>query len=160
MKNRGYLVKLSRQEFVSLPIADRLQPNFYKLPSMCGIEDYKTRLKKYHVQCCQMFLHLSLHTSQCLIFSRFLILFIYIINIGQLQVLFIIWEQLGKSYSATSTFKCRGSTAAVLVTFTVIKVAPVISQILVFSSEILIQYKGSGKYDGKRCQMDYETFQK
>ena len=67
---------------------------------MCGTDDYKTRLKKYHVQC-----------------SRFLILFIYIINIGYWQVLFITQEQSGKSQSATSTFKCRGSTAAVLVLF-------------------------------------------
>ena len=51
----------------------------------------------------------------CLIFSRFLILFIYIINVGYWQVLFITEEQLGKSYSVTSTFKCRGSTAAALV---------------------------------------------
>ena len=42
-------------------------------------------------------------------FSRFLILFIYIISIGQQLVLFITWEQLVKSYSATSTFKCWGS---------------------------------------------------
>ena len=49
------------------------------------------------------------------IFSVFLILFIYIINIGYWQVLFITLEQSGKSYSATSTLKCRGSTAAVLV---------------------------------------------
>ena len=46
-----------------------------------------------------------LHTFVLLIFSRFLILFIYIINIGHWQVLFITQEQLGKSQSATSTFK-------------------------------------------------------
>ena len=54
---------------------------------------------------------------QCLIFSRFLKLFIYIINIRYWQVLSITQEQLGKSQSATSTFKCWGSTAAVLVQF-------------------------------------------
>ena len=51
-------------------------------------------------------------------FCWFLILFIYIINIGYWQVLFITQEQLGKSQSATSTFKYRGSTAAVLVFLT------------------------------------------
>ena len=50
----------------------------------------------------------------CYVFSRFFTqsipdigIFIYIINIGQ--------EQLGKSQSVISTFKCRGSTAVVLV---------------------------------------------
>ena len=46
-------------------------------------------------------------------------LFIYIINIGFWQVLFITFKQLGKSYSATSFFKCGrgggGFIAAVLV---------------------------------------------
>ena len=45
-------VKLSRLEFVPLPIADQLWPNFYKLLCVCGTEVYNTRLKKYHVQCC------------------------------------------------------------------------------------------------------------
>ena len=39
-----YSVKVSRLEFVSLPIADQSQPNFCKLP--CVEQDYKTRLKK------------------------------------------------------------------------------------------------------------------
>ena len=56
----------------------------------------------------------KLSSYSCLIFSRFLVLFIYIINIRYWQVLFITLEQLEKSYFATSTFKCRGSTAAVL----------------------------------------------
>ena len=51
----------------------------------------------------------------CLILSW--CLFIYIINIRYWQVLFITLEQLGKSYFATSTFKFRGPTAAVLVIF-------------------------------------------
>ena len=55
-----------------------------------------------------------------LMFSRFLILFIYIINIRQQQVLVITQEQLGKSYSATSTFKCWGLTAAVLAIFVIL----------------------------------------
>ena len=42
-------------------------------------------------------------------------LFIYIINIGFWQVLFITFKQLGKSYSATSFFKCGAFIAAVLV---------------------------------------------
>ena len=45
----------------------------------------------------------------------FLILILYIIYIGQQQVLFITQEQLGNFYSATSTFKCQGSTATVFV---------------------------------------------
>ena len=53
----------------------------------------------------------------CFIFSQFLILFINITNIVQQQVLFITWEQLGKSYSAATTFKWQGYTAAVLVLF-------------------------------------------
>ena len=69
-------------------------------------------MKKYHVQHCY-FIFIFL----CLMFSQFLILFIYIINIRYWQVLFIIQEQLGKSQSATSTFECRGTTAAVLVCF-------------------------------------------
>ena len=56
-----------------------------------------------------------LHTFVFNILWVFLMLFIYIINIGYWQVLFIIQEQLEKSQSVTSTFKCRGSTAAVLV---------------------------------------------
>ena len=55
-----------------------------------------------------------LHTFVFNIFSVFNTLH-YIISIGFWQVLFIIQEQLEKSQSATSTFKCRGSTAAVLV---------------------------------------------
>ena len=41
----------------------------------------------------------------CLTFYRFLILFIYIIDTGYSQVVFITYEELGKSYSETSTFK-------------------------------------------------------
>ena len=70
----------------------------------------QNQTEKYHVQCCQIIFILL-----CLIFPWFLILFIYIINIGYWQVLFITQEQLGKSQFATSTFKCRGSTAAVLI---------------------------------------------
>ena len=36
-------VKVYRLEFVSLPIANQLQPNFCKLP--CVEQDYKSRLK-------------------------------------------------------------------------------------------------------------------
>ena len=53
----------------------------------------------------------------CLIVSRFLILFIYIVNIGYWQVLFITKKQLEQSYSATFNVKCRGFTAAVLAMF-------------------------------------------
>ena len=77
---------------------------------MCGTEDYKTRLKKYFVQCCQIIFILL-----CSIFSRFLILFIYIINIRYWLVLSMTQEELGKFQFATSTFKCQGSTAAVRV---------------------------------------------
>ena len=54
-----------------------------------------------------------LHTFVFNIFSV-LILFIYIINIGYWQVLFITQEHLGKFQSATFTFKLLGPTAAVL----------------------------------------------
>ena len=92
---------------------DQLQPNFFKLPCM------EQRIKKLYwkstmysvVKCPWIFIFILL----CLIYSRFLILIIYIINIGYWQVLFIAEEQLGKSYSATCTFKCGGYTAAILV---------------------------------------------
>ena len=48
------LVKASRLEFVSLPIADQT--------AMWETEDCKTKLKKYHVQCCVMSLNFYLHT--------------------------------------------------------------------------------------------------
>ena len=85
-------VKVSRLEFVSLPIADQLQPNFYKLPC---VEQRITKLywksTMYSVvKCPWIFIFILL----CLIFSQFLILFIYIINIGYWQALFTIWEQL------------------------------------------------------------------
>ena len=51
----------------------------------------------------------------CLIFPQLLVPFVDIINVGYWQVLFTTKEQLEKSQSATSTFKCRGSTAAVRV---------------------------------------------
>ena len=96
-------VKVSRLEFVSLSIANQLQPKFYKL---LYVEQTITKLDwkstmydvvKYH----WIFIFILL----CLIFSQFLILFIYIINIGHWQDLFMTCEQLRKSYSATSTFK-------------------------------------------------------
>ena len=54
----------------------------------------------------------------------FLVLILYIIYIVQQQVLFIMQEQLENFYSATSTFKCSVSTAAVFVCeylFTLVK---------------------------------------
>ena len=54
----------------------------------------------------------------------FLMLILYIIYIGYQQVQFITWEQLGKFYSGTSTFKCWESTTAIFVCgylFTLIK---------------------------------------
>ena len=66
---------------------------------------------------CTVFLN-YLHTFVFNIFSDFLILVICIINIGYWQVLFYKIGTLRKIlYSATSIFKCRGSTAAVLVLF-------------------------------------------
>ena len=41
-------VKVSRLEFVSLPIADQLQPNFYKLPC---VEQRITKLETEKVPC-------------------------------------------------------------------------------------------------------------
>ena len=43
-------VTVSRLEFVFVPIADQLQPKFLET-AMCGTQDYKNRLKKYHAQC-------------------------------------------------------------------------------------------------------------
>ena len=108
-------VKVSGLKFGSLPIADQLQPNFYKLS--CA-EQRITKLDwKSTMYSIIEYLWIFTSILLCLIFSRFLILFIYIINIGYWQVLFITCEQLGKSYSATSTFKSRVFTAAVLVNF-------------------------------------------
>ena len=106
-------VKVSRLEFVSLPIVDQLQPNFYKLPCVeqrFAKIDWKSNMHSI-VKCPWIFILIVL----CLIFSRFLTLFFYISNIRYWQVLFITQEHLGKAYSATSTFKCWGSTAAVRV---------------------------------------------
>ena len=61
----------------------------------------------------------DLHTFVLNIFSVFNTLYLYI-NIGNWQVLFITQEQLGKSQSAISTFKCQGSTTAVLVYIVII----------------------------------------
>ena len=106
-------VKVSWLEFVSLPIADQLQLNFYKLPCL---EQKITKLDwKSTMYNVVKYPWIFIFVLLCLIFSRFLILFMCIINIGYWQILFITLEQLGKSYSATSTFKCWRSTAAVLV---------------------------------------------
>ena len=43
-------LKLSSLESVPLPITDQLRSSFYKL-HRTETEVYKTRLKKYHVQC-------------------------------------------------------------------------------------------------------------
>ena len=56
-----------------------------------------------------------LHAFELNIFLVFNTL--YLINIGYWQALFVTSEQLGKSESPTSTFKFRGSTAAVLILF-------------------------------------------
>ena len=103
-----YSVKVSTLKFVSLPIADQFQPKFCKLPCVeqrIAKLDWKITMYRV-VNCPWIFIFILL----CLILSRFLILFIYIINIGYRQVLFITWEKRGKSYSTTSTFKCQGST--------------------------------------------------
>ena len=47
--------------------------------------------------------------------TTFLVDILSVFNTLYLQVLFITQEQLGKSSSAASTFKCWGSTAAVVV---------------------------------------------
>ena len=108
-------VKVSRLEFVSLPVVDQLQTNVYTLACVkqrITKLDWKSTM--YSVaKCPRIFIFILL----CLIFSWFLMLFIYIINIRYWQVLFITQEQLGKSYFATFTFKCRGSTAAVIVLY-------------------------------------------
>ena len=113
-------------EFVSLPIADQVQP-FYKT-AVWGTEDYKTRLKKVprtvSFNCPEIFIFILL----CLIHFRFLRLFIYVFNIGQVsvQVLFITQEKFKKFYSACLTFKCRGPTVSLLACkylFTLVKAA-------------------------------------
>ena len=80
-------VKVSRPEFVSLPIVDQLQPNLYKLPCVeqrITNLDWKSTMCSV-VKCPWIFMFILL----CLIFFGILILFIYIINIGYWQVLFI-----------------------------------------------------------------------
>ena len=107
------LVKVSRLELVFLPFADKLQPIFYKLPCLeqkITKVDWKSTMYSA-VKCPWIFVFILF----CVIFYLFLLLFIYTINIKYWQVLFITWKQIGKSYSATSTFKCCGSTGAVLV---------------------------------------------
>ena len=81
-------VKVSRLQFVSLSIADQIKPNFYKLPC---VEQRITKLdwKRTMHSLVNVPTFLSLYFF-FFIFSWFLILFIYIINIGQWQILFII----------------------------------------------------------------------
>ena len=108
-------VKVSRLKFVSLTIADQLQQNFCK---MLSVEqriiklDWKSTMHSV-VKCPKIFIFIFL----CLIFSQFLILFVYLINIRHWQVPFITQEHLGKPSSTTSFFKCQGSTAAALAVF-------------------------------------------
>ena len=52
--------------------------------AICGTEDYKTGRKKYHVQYCEIIFILL-----CSIFSRFLIFFMYIINIGFIRKILV-----------------------------------------------------------------------
>ena len=80
-------VKVCRLEFVSLPFADQLQPNFYKLPCLeQKITKLDSKSTMYSaVKCLQIFIFVLL----CLIFSLYLLLFIYTINNEYLQVLFI-----------------------------------------------------------------------
>ena len=99
-------VKVSRLKFVSLTIADQLQQNFCKM--LCVEQriiklDWKSTMHSV-VKCPKIFIFIFL----CLIFSQFLILFVYLINIRHWQVPFITQEHLGKPSSATSFFKCQG----------------------------------------------------
>ena len=106
-------VNLCRLEFVSLPFSDQLQPDVYKLPCLelkITKADWKSTMYSA-VKCPWIFIFILF----CVIFYLFLLLFIYTIIIKYWQVLFITWEQIGKSNSATSTFKCWGSTGAALV---------------------------------------------
>ena len=74
-------VKVPRLEFLSLPSADQLPLNFYKLP---WIEQNITKLDwKSTMYSVVKSLEIFIFILLCLIFSRFLILFIYVINIGQ-----------------------------------------------------------------------------
>ena len=70
----------------------------------CHVRNRELQNQTETVPCTSVFIFILL----CLIFSWFLMLFIYIINIGYQQVQFITQEQLGKSQPAISTFKCQG----------------------------------------------------
>ena len=106
-------VKVCRLKLVSLPFADQLQPNFFKLPCLeQKITKVNWKSTLYNtVNCLWIFIFILFY----LIFCLFLLLFIYTVKIKYWQILFITSEQKGKYHSATSTFKCWGSSAAVLV---------------------------------------------
>ena len=76
----------------------------FLLTAMCGTEDYKTRLKQYHLQFRKIFSNFFLRTFLCSVFSYFSVLPIYVIKE---QILFITFF----------TFKYRQFTANVLVCF-------------------------------------------
>ena len=95
------------------------------------------------------------------------------INIGYWQILFKTQEQLGKSQSATSTFKCRGSTAAVLVKITsklyifvtliqyflsAFRKAMNTSRSRTFQSSLSRKIKSKTNFD--QIQVDYQAIQK
>ena len=105
-------VKISRLEFVSLPIANQFQQNFYKPPC---VEQRNTKLdlkitKHNVVKSPWIFIFIP----SCLTFYQFLILFIYIVNIGYWQVLFITWSNQ-KNLILQLPLLCWRSPAAVLI---------------------------------------------
>ena len=113
------LVKICRLKFISRPIADQLQPNFYKLPCVeQRITKLDWKITIYTVvKCPWIFIFIFL----CRIFSWFLIIFVCIIHIRYWQILLIITGTIWKIlHTATSSFKCWGSTAAVLFYFLLI----------------------------------------
>ena len=76
-----YSVKVSRLEFVSLPIAEWLQSNFYKL--LCLKQRIAKRDWKSVMYSALKCLYIFIFICVCLTFSWFLIPIIYVINIRQ-----------------------------------------------------------------------------
>ena len=78
---KSKIVTVSRLQFVPLPITDQLQPNFYKLPCVeQTVIKLDRKSTKYCVVKCPLIIIFMLLR---LMFFRFLIFFIYVINIKQ-----------------------------------------------------------------------------
>ena len=103
-----FSVKVSRLEFVFFY---PLQTNYSQIFINCHVWNRITKIDwKSTMYSVVKYPWIFSFILWCLIFSWFLILFIYIINNRYWYVLFIYntQEELEKCYSATSTFKCWG----------------------------------------------------